>query len=345
MKLSYRRQHLRTRHRFATSGWEVDEKDTLVVTLEHGGLTGFGECVPSELYGQSLEASEAAIAAMDAELIDDPFALEPNLNRLLARHDDQRAAVAGVESALYDWYAKRLGIPVWRLLGLARPRQRTTFTIGVATPDIIRVKVQEALADGFDSLKVKVGTPQDHETLSIVRSVFDGPLFVDANGGWQPDEAAACIRELARYQPAVIEQPLPPDCWEEMAALRGLRVAPIIADESCQRPADVLRLQGCVDGINIKFTKCGGIREAMHMITLARALEMKVMLGCFVCSSLAIAPALSVSSLVDYADLDGHLLLANDPFEGIERNGGTLSLTDEPGLGVRPRDAALPGQG
>lgn len=122
-----------------------------------------------------------------------------------------------------------------------------------------------------------------------------------------------------------------------MAELRKLGVAPIFADESCERPADVLRLQGCVDGINIKFNKCGGIREALRMVTLARALDMKIMLGCFVCSSLAIAPPLTISSLIDYADLDGALLLAKDPFDGITRQGGIITLSEKPGLGVWPR--------
>ena len=315
MKLTHHRQLIRPRHRFATSQSGVDEKETIVVELEHEGL----------------------VDAVPALLGDDPFAVESILRRLIDGHDGQRAAVAAVDSALHDWIGRRLDIPVWKLLGLRRPRKQTTFTIGVADLAEIRVKVGEALAAGYDALKVKVGVEHDHEVLSLIRADFDGPLVLDANQAWDPGEAVEKIKGLARFHPTLIEQPLRTQDWREMARLRELGVAPIVADESCERPADVLRLRGCVDGVNIKFTKCGGIREALRMITLARALDMKVMLGCFVSSSLAIAPALTVATLADLIDLDGHLLLAEDPFEGIARTGGTIELSDRPGLGVRPR--------
>jgi len=313
MKLSYRRQTLRPRFRFATSQGGVDEKETIVVTLEHDGIVGFGEVVPSALYGQSLEDSEAALDGMSDLLGDDPFALESITARLIKRYDAQRAAIAAVDSALHDWVGKRLGVPTWRLLGLDQPRTRTTFTIGVAEPAEIRVKVNEALAAGYDALKVKVGVEHDYDTLGFIREHFDGFLLLDANQAWRPDEAAEKIRALAPYRPAMIEQPLRKEDWRHMAELRRLGVAPIFADESCERPADVIRLHGYVDGVNIKFTKCGGIREALRMVALARGLGMQVMLGCFVSSSLAIAPPLTIATLVDFADLDGHLLLADDP--------------------------------
>jgi L-alanine-DL-glutamate epimerase-like enolase superfamily enzyme len=337
MRISHHRQQLRPRHRFATSQWGIDEKETIVVTLEHDGITGLGEAVPSALYGQSLEASETALNGMSEWLGRDPFAVESIVARLIERCDAQRAAIAAVDSALHDWIGKRLGVPTWRLLGLDRPRTRTTFTIGVAEPDEIRTKVKEALAAGFDALKVKVGVENDHDTLGYIREVFDGPLFLDANQAWRPDEAPERIRGLARYRPAMIEQPLAKEDWQHMAELRRLGVAPIFADESCERPADVVRLQGCVDGINIKFTKCGGIREALRMMALARGLGMQVMLGCFVSSSLAIAPALTISPLADFADLDGHLLLADDPFEGIAHAASIIELGEQPGLGVSPK--------
>lgn len=338
MKLTHYRQRLRPRHRFATSQGGVDEKETLVVRLEHEGLVGWGEAVPSALYGQTLEVSEATLDALPPLLGDDPFAVESIVSRLLVTHDAQRAALAAVDSALHDWIGQRLNLSVWKLLGLERPRRHTSFTIGVADLPEIRIKVEEALADGYEVLKVKVGTDHDEETLSLIRAAFDGPLLLDANQAWSPDEAVAKIRALARFRPTLIEQPLRKEDWQEMARLRELHVAPIIADESCERPADVLRLHGCVDGVNIKFTKCGGIREALRMITIARALGLRVMLGCFVSSSLAIAPALSIATLADYVDLDGHLLLADDPFEGLTRTGGIIELSDRPGLGIRPRD-------
>jgi L-alanine-DL-glutamate epimerase-like enolase superfamily enzyme len=337
MKLTHRRQTLRPRFRFATSQGGVDEKETIVVSLEHDGVVGFGEAVPSALYGQSLEASESALDEMQALLGTDPFAVDSIVTRLVERFDAHRDAVAAVDSALHDWVGKRLGVPVWRLLGLEPARKQTTFTIGVADPDEIRVKAKEALAAGYDALKIKVGVEHDHDTLGYIRESFDGPLLMDANEAWQPDEAADKIRALAPYRPSMIEQPLAKEDWEHMAKLRRLGVAPIYADESCERPADVVRLHGSVDGVNIKFTKCGGIREALRMIALARGLGMGAMLGCFVSSSLAIAPALNIATLVDFADLDGHLLLAEDTFEGIGRDGGTIELGETPGIGVWPR--------
>jgi L-alanine-DL-glutamate epimerase-like enolase superfamily enzyme len=338
MEITWRRQHLRPKHRFATSGWATDEKETVVVQIEHEGVVGLGEAVPSTLYGQTLESCEQALQAMRADIGDDPFRIGPIIDTLVAKHDQQRATIDAVDAALHDWCGKRLGVPAWRLLGLDRPQKRTTFTIGVADPDLTRAKVDEALAAGFDALKIKVGVETDDDTLSYIRSKFDGPLYLDANQAWQPDEAPERVRALAKYRPTIIEQPLDRADWQHMATLRELRVAPIFADESCERPGDVVRLQGCVDGVNIKFNKCGGIRQALRMIHIARGFGMQVMFGCFVSSSLAIAPALTIASLVDHADLDGALLLAEDPFLGIEREGGVISLGDAPGLGVRPRE-------
>jgi L-alanine-DL-glutamate epimerase-like enolase superfamily enzyme len=338
MKLSHRRQTIRPKYVFATSKVAVEEKATIVVSLEHDGVVGLGEVVPSALYGQSLEASEAALEEMPAVLGDDPFAIDRIINRLIERFDHCRDAIAAVDSALYDWVGKKLNTPVWRILGLDRPRVRTTFTIGVADPDLLRVKVEEALEAGYDALKIKVGVENDHDTLTHIRNHFDGPLILDANQGWTPAEAADKIRALAPYKPGMIEQPLRKEDWRHMADLCKLGVAPIFADESCERPADVVRLHGCVDGVNIKFNKCGGIREALRMVTLARGLGMQVMLGCFVSSSLAIAPPLSIATLADYNDLDGALLLGKDPFDGIKAERSTIELGDAPGLGVWTRD-------
>ncbi len=340
MNLRWHRQTIRPKHRFSTSQWDVDEKQTILIELEHDGIVGLGEAVPSSLYGQSLESSEATLAAVrDGRLLgDDPFAIEPVTARLRAGFDGQRAALDGLDAALHDWVGKRLGVPVWRLLGLERPRTRTTFTIGVADPELTRVKVDEALAAGFDALKIKVGVESDHDTLRYIRSRFDGPLYLDANAAWTPAEARRELPRLKEYRPTLVEQPLRREDWPAMAELRKLGVAPIFADESCERPVDVVRLAGVVDGINIKFNKCGGIREALRMVALARGLGMQIMLGCFVCSSLAIAPALTIATLVDHADLDGALLLGHDPFDGITRAGGTITLSDRPGLGVWPRE-------
>jgi L-Ala-D/L-Glu epimerase len=364
MKLTWRRQTLRTRHRFATASGEggITEKQTIVVELAHDGVTGFGEAVPSALYGQSLESCEAALGTI-ARLLEEfsarsaapatlsrnagnffetepaltPFAIEQILRAILDRLDRQRAAVDALDAALHDWVGKRLGAPVWKLLGLPQSHARTTFTIGVADLAETRLKVREALAAGFRALKVKIGTADELERLEIVRDLFAGPLLLDANEGWTVADAPRRIEALKRFDPLLIEQPLPEAQWRELATLRNNGVAPIFVDESCKRPADVVKLHGLVDGINIKLNKCGGMREALRMIALARGLNMQVMLGCFVSSSLAIAPALAIASLADWADLDGALLLAEDPFEGLTYRDGWLTGSERPGLGVEPR--------
>lgn len=334
MKLTWSRQTLRARHTFNTAQSSVSEKQTIVVRLDHAGIAGFGEAVPSTLYGQTLESAEAALGEIAPGLGEDPFLIGPLVERMIRTHDEQRAAVCAVESALFDWVGKRLSTPVWRLLGLARPGVHTTFTIGAAAPGEIREKLHEALADGFDRFKVKVGTEQDEETLSIIRESFAGPLLLDANQAWSAGAAVGKVRDLARYRPTLIEQPVPREEWRGMAEIRSLGVAPVFADESCERPADVLRLNGYIDGVNIKFNKCGGIRQALEMIAIARALGMKVMLGCFLSSSLAIAHALTIATLADFNDLDGALLMANDPFTGLTRSGSLLDAGERAGLGV-----------
>ncbi|MGE3180502.1 MAG: dipeptide epimerase [Phycisphaerae bacterium] len=335
MKLTWRWQDLKMRHRFATSQGGADEKKTLVVDLEHDGIHGFGEATPSMLYGQSPASTEEALDEIAGLLGTDPFAVVELIDRWIDHCDGQRAAIAAVENALHDLIGKKLALPVWRMLGLPEPRVKTTMTIGIDSLDVIRTKVQEAMAAGFDRLKVKVGGEHDEETLAIIRESFSGPLLLDANQGWNPTTAPQRIRALAKFKPTMIEQPLPKADWRELKPLRELGVAPIFADESCERPADVVKLIGYVDGVNIKFNKCGGVREALKMIAIARAAEMKIMLGCFVCSSLAIVPALTVARLVDYVDLDGALLLANDPYaELVKFDSGLLTLPERAGFGT-----------
>lgn len=340
MKLTFRRQTIRPRYVFATSQGGVTEKQTIVVEVAHAGVVGLGEVAPSTLYGQTLESSEAALARMAALLGDDPFQLEPIIGRCIAACDGQRAAIAAVDSALHDWVGRRLGVSVHRLLGLPPPRVQTTFTIGVAGEEETQRKVAEAIEAGYAALKVKIGVESDLRTLRAIRRSFNGPLLLDANAAWKPAEAAEKIRALAEFRPTMIEQPLGVADWRHMAGLRDLGVAPIFADESCERPADVVRLHGFVDGINVKFTKCGGIREALRMFMLARGLGMQLMIGCFVSSSLAIAPALAIAGACDFADLDGALLLADDPFAGIAcARGGVLTTAERPGLGLHEKNA------
>lgn len=334
MQLSWHRLNLRLHRPFTTARGTGLTKQTIVVELTHDGITGRGEAVPVSYYGQTLETAERTLADIQPLLGDDPFNLQTILDSLLTRFGDQRATIAAIDFALHDWIGKRLGVPVWQLLGLDPARApQTSFTIGIDQPETISHKVAEAA--GYPILKVKLGTSFDEQILQAVRSAApDKPIRVDANAGWTADSALDKIRMCAAYGVEYVEQPVPPGDPAALKRLRDARVLPIVADESCVLPADVAPLYGCVDGVNIKLDKCGGIREGLRMIHTARSLGMKVMLGCMIGSSLYISALAQLGPLADWLDLDGHLLLEHDPFTGLGFADGYLKLSDEPGLGV-----------
>jgi L-alanine-DL-glutamate epimerase-like enolase superfamily enzyme len=334
MELSWHRQDLRLHRPFTISRGTEACKQTFVVELAHDGISGLGEAVPTDYYGQTLDSAQRALAAMQPLLGDDPFNVQAILGRLCERFDDQLACVAAVDFALHDWLGKRLGLPTWRLLGLdPAEAPPTSFTIGIDEPERIVEKVREAAAHPI--LKVKLGTGFDEQILQAVRRCApQKKIRVDANAGWTPGNALDRIRMCARYGVEYVEQPVPPGDLAALKRLREARILPIVADESAVRPGDVAGLAGCVDGVNVKLDKCGGIRAGLRMIHAARVLGMKIMLGCMVGSSLYIAALAQLSPLADWLDLDGHLLLAEDPFEGLDYQAGRLILSPRPGLGV-----------
>jgi L-alanine-DL-glutamate epimerase-like enolase superfamily enzyme len=241
--------------------------------------------------------------------------------------------------ALYDLVGQRLGIPVYQLLGLNPDRTPvTSFTIGLDTPAEMARKAQKAAQ--FPVLKIKVGTPDDLEIVRAIRDATDARLRVDANEAWTPKQAIKTINALEPFGIEFVEQPVAASDLEGLRLVRDHTNLPIFADESCVTLEDVPRMAGVVDGINIKLMKCGGISQALKMIATARAHHLRVMLGCMIESSVAITAAAQISPLVDYADLDGALLISNDPFEGVGIERGKLVLSDRPGLGVRIRATA-----
>lgn len=330
MKVTTSIFELHLKHAFRLSRGVSESRRNLLVELTDGGHRGRGEAAPIARYGQNVESSARAVAEM-ADRLGDPRVYHGAARR--AAVPGESAAEAAVDLALHDLLGQRLGVPLYELWGLdpgATPP--TSFTIGLDTPERVVEKVQEA-AD-FEILKIKLGSPRDREILEAVRAVTTQTLRVDANEGWSFDEALGNLEWLAALGVEMVEQPLPAAEIEASRELRKRSPLPIWADESVHRPEDLPRIAQAFDGINLKLMKCGGLGPARELIATARAHGLGVMLGCMIESSIGITAAAHLSPLVDAADLDGNLLVTDDPFVGVRVVGGRLKLPDGPGLGV-----------
>jgi L-Ala-D/L-Glu epimerase len=306
------------------------------VELEHDGIVGRGEASAVYYRGESVDAVVDFLSTTAPPLVgDDPFALE-DIEERLEDVDGLSGGKSALDGALHDWIGKRLGVPLWRLLGLSPAAPHTSFTIGIDTIEGTRERVRRARE--FRSLKVKVGGAEDLERLDAVREEApDAAIRVDANEGWSLDSARELMPELIRLGVEFVEQPFPAGDIDSFNALKELQPRlPVIVDEGCQNLTDVAPAAAYADGINVKLAKSGGVREAVRMIHAARALGLHVMLGCMVESQLGVAPAAALASLADWVDLDGHLLLADQPFTGLRFEDGRVLPSTEPGLGVAP---------
>jgi L-Ala-D/L-Glu epimerase len=328
---------LKTKHPFVIArGGDDDTRVVWVRLIDADGVEGWGEADPSRYYGETADTVLAVLHQLEPLLPRDPFDLDAAEARFASAAPGNGAARAAVSAALHDLVGKRLGQPVWRLWGLDPARApRSSFTIGLDTPERIRQKVIEAAS--YPILKIKLGTERDETILRTVREATDKPLRVDANAGWTRERALEMLPILKAYGVEFLEQPLPPDDLEGIAAVRRRGVLPVVVDESCIVATDIPRLAGAVDGINIKLAKCGSLREALRMIATARAHGMLVMVGCMIESSLGITAAAHFTPLVDAADLDGAALTANDPFIGATIERGQIRIPTGPGLGVQRR--------
>ncbi len=319
---------------FRISRGVQETSPNVIVEIVHHDYKGYGEASPTEYYGESPTSVLACIELFKGDLGDDPFALEDIMQRLNHTIGLNPSAKAAVDMALYDLIGKMLGVPLYKLLGLnATKTPYTSFTIGLDSPAQMAKKA--AAAKKYPVLKVKLGTKHDIEIIKAIREVSNATIRVDANTAWTPKEAIKTINELAPYNIEFIEQPVPSHNLEGLKLIRDNVSVPIIADESCVTVEDIPRVADCVDGINIKLMKCGGIHHALKMIHVARAHHLSIMLGCMIESSLAITAAAHLTPLVDYADLDGNLLIENDPYLGVKVEDGKLILSDEAGLGVK----------
>jgi L-alanine-DL-glutamate epimerase-like enolase superfamily enzyme len=324
--------HLTTPFRISRGVQET--ASNVIVQIQYGEHIGYGEAAPDEYYGENQETVLSCIATFAGNLGDDPFLIEDimsNLEQLIRLHP---AAKAAVDMAIYDLIGKILHVPLYKLLGLNPAHTPcTSFTLGIDSPTNMAKKA--LLAKDYPILKVKVGTKNDIAMLEAIREVSAATIRVDANTAWTPKEAIKMINAFAPYDVEFVEQPIAPRDLEGLRLIRENVPIPIIADESCVTIDDIPRLAGCVDGVNFKLMKSNGITNVLKMIHVARAHNLRVMIGCMIESSMAITAAAHLTPLVDYADLDGHLLIDNDPYEGVKVVNGKLVLPDAPGLGVQ----------
>jgi len=338
MKLSHQTIELNPTHPFVIArGGYSHHRNVIVRLTDEDGVEGYGEAAPNRYYGESVSTVIAALGQFKPVLERaDPLSLESiesHLNRVLRGNASAKGAVS---SALHDLVGKRLGLPVFRLWGLdASTIPESSFTIAIAENHELEMRVAEAR--DYPILKIKLGTDRDMEIVRIVRGAApEKRLRVDANAAWTAKHAVRMSDFLAEQGVEMIEQPVAANDIEGLRFVRKRSKLPVFADESCLVASDVAKLAGAVDGINIKLAKCGSLREAMRMVHAARALDMQVMAGCMIESSLGISAIAQISPLLDYADFDGAALLSNDPFQGTSIAGGTIRLSGEPGLGAAP---------
>ena len=335
MHLKFFPYELELTHTFTVASYSRKTTPDVQVEIEYEGITGYGEASMPPYLGQSVASVTAFLEKVDLSQFTDPFRLEDILTYVDSLSEGDSAAKAAVDIALHDLVGKLMGQPWYRIWGLdAAKAPSTTFTIGIDTADVVREKTLEA-AGRFNILKVKVGLDSDEEMIRTIRSVTDVPLAVDANQGWKDrSKALDEIYWLASQGVVMVEQPLPIAQLDDTAWLTERSPLPIFADESIQRLKDIPSLAGAFSGINIKLMKCTGMREAWKMVSTARALGMKVMVGCMTETSCAVSAAAQLSPAVDFADLDGNLLISNDRFTGVRVVDGKLTLPAEPGIGV-----------
>jgi L-Ala-D/L-Glu epimerase len=321
---------------FVISRDAADHADVLQVSISHKGVQGFGEGAPVDRYGESAESAKAFVEEHAEVLGDDPFALE-EIGARLAADPGEQAAKAALDAALHDLQGKLLGIPASRLLGLPRTGPPTSWTVWLGDPDEMATRAEKAVSS-FRRLKLKLGGGDglDVERVRAVRAVTDLPLQVDVNEGWSLDEALEALPQLAELAVEYCEQPLPAGD-DGGRVLKERSPVTIYVDEDCHTLADVAGCAEIAHGINIKLSKSGGIREAIRMAHAARALRLGIMLGCMLESGLAIAAGCCVAPLCDHVDLDGNLLLREDPWPGVAFVDGVQTPSDAPGLGVARR--------
>ena len=335
MKLSWEPYELQLRHVFTVASYSRTTTPDVQVKIEYDGFTGYGEASMPPYLGQTVQSVCSFLEKVDLSRFADPFCIDDILTYVDSLSPGDTAAKAAVDIALHDLVGQLLGQPWYRIWGLdAAKAPDTTFTIGIDTADVVREKTREC-ASQFNILKVKVGLENDMEMIRAIRDVTMLPLAVDANQGWKDREKALEeIFWLKEQGIVMVEQPMPKERIDDNAWLTERSPLPIFADEAIQRLKDIPSIKGAYTGINIKLMKCTGMREAWKMANYAHAEGMRVMVGCMTETSCAVTAAAQLSPIVDFADLDGNLLISNDRFRGMEVVNGKITLPDRPGLGL-----------
>ena len=337
LNLSFFPYELKLRHAFNLARYSRTTTPDVQVQLEYDGVIGYGEASMPPYLGESVESVTKFLSSLDLQQFTDPFRIDDILTYVDNVAPNNRAAKASIDIALHDLLGKLMGQPWYTIWGYNPDKTpNTSFTIGIDTEEVVRQKVEEARP--YKVIKVKMGLDKDQETINIINEMMpDVPLCVDVNQGWTSKEHALEMCHWLKDRNCIfVEQPFDKEMIDETAWLRERSPLPIIADEAFQRLPDILRFQGVYDGINIKLMKSTGLYEAHKMVTLAKSLGMKVMIGCMTETSCAVTAAANLSPVVDFADLDGNLLIANDRFDGMTVENGKITLHDIPGLGITP---------
>jgi len=334
LKLSFEPYDLQLKHVFTIASFSRTTTPVMLTKIEWEGYTGYGEASMPPYLGESHETARKFLSSLNLKQFTDPFRLNEILSYVDSVAPGNCAAKASVDIALHDLIGKLLEKPWFKIWGYSQEDTPiTTFTIGMDKSDVVAEKVKEAAPYKF--LKVKIGKGMDEEMINTIRKITNVPLCVDVNQGWKDKhEALDKIYWLKEQGVVFVEQPMDKHNLEDMAWLTQHSPLPTVADEAVQRLVDLPKLVGAYSGINIKLMKCTGMREAHKMMNVARSLGMKVMVGCMTETSCGVSAAAQLSPMVDWADLDGNLLISNDPFEGIEVLDGKVILPNRPGIGI-----------
>jgi L-alanine-DL-glutamate epimerase-like enolase superfamily enzyme len=334
IKLTYKPYTLELKHPFTVSAYSRRETPVVLTEIEYGGEIGYGEASLPQYLGETQKSVIKFLSKVDLGQFNDPMNIDDILNYIDSIEEENNAAKASVDIALHDLIGKLLGIPLYKYFGLNKPTEAfTSFTIGIDSPEMIRTKLDEA--SDFKYYKVKLGTDNDKEIIETIRSKTDCDLYVDVNQGWKDKNYALDMIEwLTEKNVILVEQPLPKENIDDIVWLNEKSPLPIIADEALLRLKDIILARDTYSGINVKLMKSTGLREALAMINKAKDLGLKIMLGCMTETSCAVTAAAHLSSLVDWLDLDGPLLIKNDIFKGISYLDGKIKLHDLPGIGV-----------